>query len=672
MTRPVRIDDFANVSLVSDPHVSPDASSVLFCVQTVDRKCNRMENSLWLVPSDGSGCHKRLTATGSSASCGRWSPDGSHVAFISDRKKPGSQIFLLPTDGGEATQLTTLAEEGSISALWWSPTGSHIAFLYRATPEPWREEAIKARKEAFQSSPVRVHTRLNYRSDGLGFVDGEYSQIWVAAADGSSCRRLTDGRFECHSLTWSPDGSRIAYITDRREDSDRLTVSDSICVVGIDGSEPVELPSPPGSKSELTWSPNDKLLAFTGNTDPEDNWGTRNTRVIIIPSTGSTEWLDLTGRFDLEVGYHTLGDCHMTGGGQVLQWLQEGESILFPVSIFGSVRLFSCTTDGEGEPLPISDPHSELGGYHAAPGGSLVAYTHGNDVTPLELYSMRLPLTDSPQQISNMNRDFLAEVCPIKPEAVEIGRNGGAVHGWILRPANFTVNGSWPLVLYVHGGPHTQYGHTFFHELQFLAASGFVVLYTNPRGSKGYGEAHTRAIHRAWGTVDWEDIQLAADYGASLPGVDASRMAIMGGSYGGYMTAWAVGHTQRFACAIADRLVAANVSMAGTTDFAWRHGLNFEGNSWDNTQPLQACSPLSFAAAVTTPLLLIHSDGDLRCPIGQAEEMFAALRHMGKKVEFVRYPAETSHGMSRNGPPDLRIDRLQRNVDWLNRWLQKQ
>ncbi len=669
MTRPVGIDDFANLSLVSDPHVSPDAATVIFGVQTVDRKCNRYESALWMVATDGNGSHRRLTASGSNANCGRWSPDGGQIAFKSDRKKPGSQIYLLPANGGEATPLTNLDGEGSISCLWWSPSGTHIAFLYRETPEAWREAAVKARTENFRSSPVRVHTRLNYRSDGLGFLDGEYSQIWVVATDGSSCKRITDGKFECHSVTWSPDGSRLAYISDRRSESDRLTVSDSLWVVEISGGEAVSLDCPPGSKANLSWSPSGELLAFTGNTDPEDNWGTRNDRVMIIPARGSSSWIDLTGAYDLEVGYLTLGDCHMSGVGQALQWLPSSDRILFPVSIFGSVRLYGCGTDGESEPLPISDPHSELGGYHMAPGGSLVVYTHGNDVTPLELYSMRLPLIDSPQQISAMNANFLAEVTPAKPVAVEIHRKGGSVHGWVLYPPQYNHGSSTPLIVYVHGGPHTQYGHTFFHELQFLAANGFVVLYTNPRGSKGYGEGHTRAIHRAWGTVDWDDVQLAADYGASLPGVDANRMAIMGGSYGGYMSAWAVGHTDRFACAIADRLVAANVSMAGTTDFAWRHGLNFEGNSWDNPQPLQACSPLTFAANITTPLLLIHSDGDLRCPIGQSEELFAALRHMGKTVEFVRYPVETSHGMSRNGPPDLRIDRLERSLAWLTKWL---
>jgi dipeptidyl aminopeptidase/acylaminoacyl peptidase len=209
------------------------------------------------------------------------------------------------------------------------------------------------------------------------------------------------------------------------------------------------------------------------------------------------------------------------------------------------------------------------------------------------------------------------------------------------------------------------------HEFQFLAANGYVVVYVNPRGSVGYGEAHTKAIKGDWGHHDYEDILAAADYGKALPYVDAQHMAIMGGSYGGYMTAWAVGHTDRFACGIADRLVGNLHSMAGTTDFAWRHGAYFGGDTWNDPLPLWQLSPLAFAGHINTPLLIIHSDGDLRCPIGQAEELFAALRMQGKVVEFVRYPAETSHGMSRNGPPSLRLDRLQRNLAWLDRWLKK-
>jgi dipeptidyl aminopeptidase/acylaminoacyl peptidase len=245
----------------------------------------------------------------------------------------------------------------------------------------------------------------------------------------------------------------------------------------------------------------------------------------------------------------------------------------------------------------------------------------------------------------------------------------GWVHGWLLKPLEFVPGTRYPLVVYVHGGPHTQYGNSFFHELQFLAACGYVVLYTNPRGSKGYGEAHTAAIRGAWGGPDFEDIMAAVDYAVGLDFVDAHRTAIMGGSYGGYMTAWAVGHTDRFRCAIADRLVGNLHSMSGTCDFAWKHGTYFKGDAWSDPSDLWRCSPLAYAGNISTPLLIIHSDGDLRCPAGQAEELFAALRLQRKTVEYVRYPAESSHGLSRNGPPDLRLDRLNRNQSWLDRWL---
>jgi dipeptidyl aminopeptidase/acylaminoacyl peptidase len=240
-----------------------------------------------------------------------------------------------------------------------------------------------------------------------------------------------------------------------------------------------------------------------------------------------------------------------------------------------------------------------------------------------------------------------------------------------MKPVPFEAGKRYPCIIYVHGGPSLQYGGRSapFHELQWLAAQGYVVLFANPRGSKGYGEAHTFAIRGEWGGPDWVDIQAVADFGAALPYVDAERMAIMGGSYGGFMTAWAVGHTDRFKCAIADRLVGNHQSFSGTCDFPYKHEIYFKGNAWDDPSDLWRTSPIAYAGKINTPLLLIHSEGDLRCPIGQAEELFAALRQQRKTVEFVRYPGECSHGMSRNGPPDMRLDRLQRNLAWLDKYL---
>jgi dipeptidyl aminopeptidase/acylaminoacyl peptidase len=272
--------------------------------------------------------------------------------------------------------------------------------------------------------------------------------------------------------------------------------------------------------------------------------------------------------------------------------------------------------------------------------------------------------------LTAFNKAFVETVEIVEPEPLAIPNGeGGTVPGWLLRPPDFDATQTYPFVLYIHGGPHLQYGNMLFHELQWLAAEGYVVAYANPRGSQGYGEAHTKAIKGDWGRADYNDLMALTDFAANLPYVDTKRMAVMGGSYGGFMTAWIIGHTDRFACAIADRLVANLHSMSGTTDFAWAHGKYWAGNSWAEPGNLWRGSPLAYAGNVTTPLLLIHSDGDLRCDVGQAEEYFAALRLQGKTVEFVRYSAESSHDLSRNGPPDLRRDRLQRNLDWLNRWL---
>ena len=297
---------------------------------------------------------------------------------------------------------------------------------------------------------------------------------------------------------------------------------------------------------------------------------------------------------------------------------------------------------------------------------SQIAYVTAHSESPQEL---RVYEVEKGQR-TFFNQAFLEEVEVVIPEAISVPNgDGGAVPGWILKPADFVAGQKYPLVLYIHGGPHAQYGDTFFHELQFLAAQGYVVLYTNPRGSKGYGEAHTKAIKGDWGNKDFQDLMAAVDYAETLDYVDNSKTAIMGGSYGGFMTAWAIGHTDRFTCAIADRLVGNLQSMAGTCDFPWPANAYFSGDAWSDPAELWRHSPLAYAANIKTPLLIIHSDGDLRCPHGQAEELFSALRLQRKTVEFVRYPAETSHGLSRNGPPSLRLDRLKRNLAWLDRFL---
>jgi dipeptidyl aminopeptidase/acylaminoacyl peptidase len=672
MPRKMTAEDFMRLQIVSDPQISPDSERIVFVKKSVDAAKSKYRSEIWITPTL-EGEPRRFTGSDSNDSHPRWSPDGTKIAFLSDRQKPKSRIFTIPTDGGEPTALTTLETEGGIEGFRWSPDGTKIAFLFRETPEAYRKEKVEERQKQELPSPPRVHTTLNYRHDASGFVDGAFAQIWVADAATGACTQLTTGPYTCELPTWSPDSATLAFLSDRRPARDIAPhYDDGLWTVPVSGGDLTRIPTPLGPKHGLTWSPDGARFAYLGNPDLTDTWGTNNPRLFVLPTTGGERARDLTGALDLYVGYASLSDSHEVGAGDTIQWNASGDTLFFPVSERGDTRLYLVGADG-GRPFPLSPAGAELGGFTLSPNGR-AAITLGTPLCPQELTVLLEPKQPGEgvqvRARTEFNRAFSEEIAVVAPEAISIsGSTGGTVEGWLLKPADLDPAQRYPAIVYVHGGPHTQYGNILMHEFQFLAANGYVVVYVNPRGSVGYGEAHTKAIKGDWGNRDYEDILAAADYAEKLPYVDTKRMAIMGGSYGGYMTAWAVGHTGRFACAITDRLVGNLHSMAGTTDFAWRHGAYFGGDTWNDPLPLWQHSPLAFAGHINTPLLIIHSDGDLRCPIGQAEELFAALRMQNKVVEFVRYPAETSHGMSRNGPPSLRLDRLQRNLAWLDRWL---
>ena len=672
MLRKMAAEDFMRLQIVSDPQISPDSERIAFVKKSVDAAKSRYRSEIWIVPTL-EGEPRRFTGSDSNDTHPRWSPDGSRLAFLSDRQKPKSRIYTIPTDGGEPTALTQLEKEGEIEAFRWSPDGTKIAFLFRETPATYCKEKVEERQKQELPPPPRVHTTLNYRHDGGGFVDDAFAQIWVADAQTGACTLLTTGSYDCGLPVWSPDSAVLAFLSDRRADRDIAPYyDDALWTVSASGGDLTRIPAPPGPKHGLVRSPDGARFAYLGNPELTDTWGTNNPRVFLLPASGGERAIDLTGPTDLYVGYASLSDSHEVGAGDTVQWNSGSDTLFFPISERGDTRLHLISVEG-GRPIALSPAGSELGGFTLSPNGR-AAIALGTPLCPQELVVLLEPQRAGESvQVrvrSSFNRTFQQEVEMAAPEAITLPNGeGGGVEGWMLKPADLDPARTYPAIVYVHGGPHAQYGNILMHEFQFLAANGYVVVYVNPRGSVGYGEAHTKAIKGDWGHRDYADILAAADYAANLPCVDAQRMAIMGGSYGGYMTAWAVGHTDRFACAIADRLVGNLHSMAGTTDFAWRHGAYFGGDSWNDPLPLWQQSPLAFAGHIKTPLLILHSDGDLRCPAGQAEELFAALRMQGKTVEFVRYPAETSHGMSRNGPPSLRLDRLQRNLSWLNRWL---
>ena len=663
------------IATVSDPQISPDNGSILCVKRVVYVEKDKYRGEIWRVESPNPDAEDKISPPyrftgGADYSDGspRWSPDGKTVAFLSDRKKPESQIFIIPANGGEARPLTDIKTEGGIQAIRWSPDGTKIAYLYRETPAAYTKAAVEERQKKELPNPPRLHSRLQYRMDGFGYWDDSYWQVGVADFATGETKILTSGDWNCGAPVWSSDSKTLAFISDRRDDWDIAPADDAVYKVSATGGELEKIPSPVGSKYGLAWSPDGTKFAYVGNPDPMDWWGTNNSRVYVLPSVGAETAQDLTGHTDLDVGYDTLSDAHETGAGDILQWTADSKRLWFVVSAKGETCSYVVNADGNNMNSIVAS--LEVGGFSVSSDERLAALNASRAEKPQELYLRRMGV--SPRPITDFNQAFLDEVQVVAPQAISVPNgDGGEVPGWILRPADFVEGQKYPLILYIHGGPHAQYGETFFHELQFLAAQGYVVLYTNPRGSKGYGEAHTKAIKGDWGNKDYIDLMAAVDYAETLDYVDKSKTAIMGGSYGGFMTAWAIGHTNRFTCAIADRLVGNLQSMAGTCDFPWPANAYFGGDAWSDPAELWRHSPLAYAANIKTPLLIIHSDGDLRCPRGQAEELFSALRLQRKTVEFVRYPAETSHGLSRSGPPSLRLDRLNRNLAWLDRWLKK-
>jgi acylaminoacyl-peptidase len=664
--RPVTAEDVFRFRLAGAPSLSPDGARVVYTVKTTDREKNRYVSHLRVVNADGSD-DRAFTSGEQSDSAPRWSPDGRWIAFSSDRGER-TQLWRIRADGGEAEKLTAL-DEGAIGEFHYSPDGRSIAFTYRPKPADQRKDAVEARKKDHRSTPPMVIRRLHYRGEGEGYFLEERWHLFLLDLETLAVRALTSGPTDQHDLAWSPDSGRIAFVTNRTADPELTPHHQELRLIDVTSGEERPLAAPPGRKSALAWSPDGAWLAYYGNTDLTDVWSARDHHLWVVPSGGG-EGRDVSAGLDQAVGDATMSDVRGAAGWTGPTWSTDSRSLYFLANVRGACHLFRAGLDG-GEPVNLT------------PGlkGAVVSYSLDAATRraaalvcdPLRPGDVEVTeLGDGPtafRKVSATNDSVLAELLLESPEEVEAPTAEGPVHGWLLRPSTVPEGGRAPLILYVHGGPHMQYAWSMLHEFQLLAAHGFAVLYTNPRGSRGYGQAHVDAIQGRWGGPDYRDVMAAVDHAITLPGIDAERLGVTGGSYGGYMTNWVVGHTDRFRCAVTQRSVVNLHSMSGTCDFNFGDSAYFGGRAWDQPDGFLAQSPLMHAGKVRTPLLIIHSEGDLRCPIEQAEQLFAALRRQGREVEFVRYGREANHNLSRGGPPDLRLDRLQRIVGWMERYL---
>lgn len=667
--RPIRAEDILRFVFVGSPQISPDGRQILFSHKTITEK-NKYLTHLFTVDLDTRV--KQWTHGENSTSGGRWSPDGTTIAFISEREKKQSQIFLLPTDGGEASKLTNMPE-GSFGDVRWSPIGTHIAFTFREQLADRTQAAKKAREDAGLSEPPLVTEDVWYRLDGDGYFGKSRYKLYVIDVESGGVTLLCDqSPTGSYAFDWSPDGKELAVIHTAAKRPMAEPPDDQIWRIDLAGQIWKLDGLPKGEKSSIRWSPDGQWLAYAGDVDENDPWGTRNTKVYVVPAGGGSPKC-LTDHLDYDMAVSTLSDTKEASFDAVVEWAPDSQSIYLQVGWQGETQLARVDLDANFAMLTEGRHHIGVG--NVSNDGKRIAITFGDATTLPEIGVLHLGSGDDQDRdvLTNFNAKFHEEVEIVAPEEIWLDSTHGArVHGWVMKPVGYLAPKRYPAILQIHGGPHAQYGWAFFHEMQLLAAEGYVVVYTNPRGSKGYGEAFCQAIQGAWGDKDWDDIQTVTRWMQHQPYIHPGQMGVMGGSYGGFMTNWVIGHTQDFKAAITDRCVSNMVSMAGNSDFPFNKDGYFKGVAWGSLEeiaPLWAQSPIAFFQNVKTPTLIIHSEGDLRCNIEQSEQVFTALQQQGVESRFVRYPSSTSHGMSRSGPPDLRLHRLGEITQWWRKHL---
>lgn len=650
----MRPDDIGNLVEASDPRVSPDGQRIAVVVATVDLDGNQYRSRVWL--AEGLGEPRPLTA-GADRDCRpRWSPDGSRLAFVSHRDETGSTLHVMPINGpGEVVQVAVWPEE--IEELAWSPGGDRLAFTAR------RRDEDRYGKDKDRDRSARRVDRLVYRYDSIGWTVDRPRHLFVVPSDGSAAPLdLTPTAGDVAGCAWSPDGTRLAFAAGLHDTWD-LDQAVDLFAIDAAGGEPQRLTLTTEARSRPSWSADGTRLAFV--------WGDRNN----LPRNGQIGVLDLDstpGGGKLLTADLDLHCAPYLAAAREPVW--DGDDLWFQAEDRGSTHLYRVPVDGK--PEPVATGERVINGFDRA--GGVTAFTAAGPTTMTELFV--IDGSGAERQLSRFGAAFASAVTTVEPQPfLAVSPDGTEVAAWVIPPIDAEPGRRYPTLLNIHGGPFTQYGHKLLDELQIQAGHGYAVIFANPRGSSGYGEEWGRAIRgpkadvdpgTGWGSVDFDDLMAVVDTAVeSFDFVDPDRLGVLGGSYGGYMTSWIVGHTDRFKAACSERAVNNMLTSCWTSDIGPFFDSGYLGVSYlDDPQELVRVSPVTYAKEITTPLLILHSENDLRCPIEQAEQLFVALRILGRDVEFVRFPGE-SHELSRSGAPKHRVERMNIILDFFDRHL---
>jgi acylaminoacyl-peptidase len=703
--RKIQTADLYLFRLTMDPQASPDGRTVAYVQTRLRKKKNDYASNIWLVDVANGSAPRKFTNSDKRDMYPRWSPTGDALAFLSTRSgKP--QVWIIPTSGGEARQLTH-AKRG-VGQFTWSPDGQWIAYTSQVDneqdkkhaadakskgngqetetadadsenrmpgdvpggdmiapvliPGEWEEDQEDEKTEEDKGDHAYVITRVHIKGEGQGLLLRRSHAFLVPAAGGKE-RQITDGDWDVGPMRWSPDGSQIAFLSEQEPDEGLNNITDIFVLPIADDGTPGELRRVTDHDSvimTLDWlPPGDGFAVMAHSRVNEGAFGT-NAQVWTISLDGRIT--KLTEDWDRTAGMVINSDLWAGTGEPRVRFSPAGDTAYFIGSTEGTAHIFSVPLAG-GDLRQLTHGRRAVLNFDVLADGFV--YNATNPAHPVDLYRGDFDGANE-RQITNVQADALSllDLAPVRELWIE--RDGTRLQGWMMLPPDFDEERKWPMVLQIHGGPHVSYGESFFHEFQVLAARGYVVLYTNPRGSQGYGQTFSDAILNDWGGVDYDDLMAFVDHVAEMPFVDADRMAVAGGSYGGYMTAWVIGHTNRFKSAVAMRPVTNLYSAWGTGDFThllW--SWEFEGMPQDRTELYLERSPVTYVKNIETPLLLTHAEDDYRVDIEQSAELYMALKVLGKKVKMVRLPSG-GHDVSRSGKPSLRVERLDYIADWID------